>query len=596
MCLPLVSVLGQPFWATTRVAPTNRLVMMSKVVLRGLVAGVLFLCLLLWAGSVHAHASLVSSEPPGGASLAEAPAEIIFDFTETVDPTLATVTLRDETGAIIVEGDGVIDPADDERMRFPLPELADGTYSAVWNVRSAVDGHVTSGTVAFSIGAGNTAASLLPPPGTPEPATAWPSGLDTFFRYANYISMAVALGPLLFGLLVWLPARRRLTGATAAADERVTHLLRRLSQIGLAVLVVGTLGFALTQAWLNSPGSWLAAAFAGRIGLLLALRVLLAAVLLLLVWRLPLLVPGRPVSLWWLAAGGAGLILLTFSLQSHNAALGGSQAILATVMDWLHLLATAAWMGGLLALALLLRPNQLEAGMRQALVPRFSRLALLSVLTLSLTGLYSAITHVRTLEALWATTYGRMVTAKSLLFALLLALGAVNLLVLSPRLATAAPRAFGWLRRTVRTEMALGLLLLLAVGVLMGTSPAQEALEAQRRQGFVETYREKDVRLTLRVAPLRVGDNEFAVDVLDGRPGVDSATPEVVLRLTAADNGLGTTEVKTEQSAGGRYTARGAYLSVAGEWEIQVILRAAGFDDVVNRFTVMVEAEKSVGE
>ncbi len=565
------------------------LLMNIQTVLRNLIASLFLLCLLLGVGSAQAHASLVSSEPRGGASLAEAPAEISFDFTETVDPTLATVTLRDGLGEIVVEGDGIIDPADGRRMTFSLPELADGTYSAVWNVRSAVDGHVTSGTVAFSIGAESAAASLLPPPGTPEPATLWPSALDTFFRYANYITVAVALGPLLFGLLVWLPTRRRLLAPSAAADERVTGLLRRVSQIGLAAAAIGTLGFALNQAIQNSPENWLAAVFAGRNGLLLALRLLLAAVLFWLVRRLPVLSRARP--LWWAAAGLAGALLLTFSLHSHNAALGGSQWIVATIIDWLHLLAMAAWMGGLLALALLLRPGLLELDIRRALVPHFSRLALFSVLTLSLSGLYSAIIHVRTLEALWATTYGRMVTTKSVLFAILLAFGAVNLLVLSPRLAGAGQQILGWLRRTVRLEMALGLLLLLAVGVLMGVSPAQEALEAGRRQGFVETYRQDNVGLTLRVAPLQVGDNEFAVDVVDQRPGIETVVPQVVLRLSAAGEEMGTTEVATEQSAVGsavaRYTARGAYLSVAGEWDIQVILRAAGFDDVVNVFTVV---------
>ncbi len=44
-------------------------------------------------------------------------------------------------------------------------------------------------------------------------------------------------------------------------------------------------------------------------------------------------------------------MLLTFSLQSHAAALGYPLAVL---LDWLHIAAMSAWMGGLPALALLL--------------------------------------------------------------------------------------------------------------------------------------------------------------------------------------------------------------------------------------------------
>jgi copper transport protein len=217
--------------------------------------------------------------------------------------------------------------------------------------------------------------------------------------------------------------------------------------------------------------------------------------------------------------------------------------------------------------------------------------AILSVVTLALTGLYSALIHVRTWQALFSTTYGRMVGTKSILFAVLVALGAVNLLVLSPQLVQVSQRAMGWLRRTVRVEIALGTLLLLAVGVLMGVSPAYEALETQHRAGFVESTRQDDVQLTIRVAPAHVGVNEFAVDVVDRRPGAVAAVPQVILRFTATEGDMGTTQVEMEKGVEGRYTARGTYLSVAGEWKIQTILRMTGFDDVVHAFVLAVDQQ-----
>jgi copper transport protein len=544
------------------------------------------LCLLSMVHPAQAHASLLSSQPHSGAALVEAPAEILFEFTEPVDPALAGVTLRDSAGDVVVEGEGIVDETNPERMTFPLPDLANGTYSAVWRVRSTVDGHVTFGTVAFSVGVESPAASLLPPPGTPDPATALPPTLETLFRYATYLSLAVAIGPLLFGLWVWLPLCRSREAVPADSDQRVTHLLRGLAQIGLVMLAAATAGFALTQAVQNSPEWGLTAVFAGRSGLLLGIRLLLAAVLLGIVWRLPPL--SRPLPWWGSAAGLAGVLLLTFSLNSHNATLDGVQGVVATVADWVHLLATTAWLGGLLPLALLQRRGRLEAELQRGLVPRFSRVALLAVLALGLTGLYSALVHVQTWEALFATTYGRMLTGKSLLFAVIIALGAVNLLVLSPKLAQTGQQAVGWLRRTVRLEIATGALLLCAVGVLMGVAPAYEALQAQRRQGFAETVSQGGVQLTLRVAPLQVGENEFGVDVVDERPGVETVAREVILRFSDAAGEMGTIQVETEESAASRHTARGPYLAVPGLWEVQVIVRLTGFDDVVHRFLIEV--------
>jgi uncharacterized membrane protein len=283
--------------------------------------------------------------------------------------------------------------------------------------------------------------------------------------------------------------------------------------------------------------------------------------------------------------------LFTISLQSHGAALPGTQAVVATVLDWLHLLAMAAWMGGLLPLAFLLWRGRSQPGLTTALIPRFSLVALPSVLVLMGTGLYSSLAHVRTLEALTTTTYGRALLLKLGAFALLMVLGAVNLLLLTPQLrrAEAAARQRFW--RTVRLELVLGMALLLAVGVMTGVAPAFEALEEQQRLGFREAANDEDVRLVLRVAPLHVGANEFAVDVSDERPGAAQVAPQVLLRFQSDDEDMGEVQVEAQPAEGGRYLARGTYLSVAGNWRIEVILRRAGYDDVVHTFDLTVALE-----
>jgi mono/diheme cytochrome c family protein len=191
---------------------------------------------------------------------------------------------------------------------------------------------------------------------------------------------------------------------------------------------------------------------------------------------------------------------------------------------------------------------------------------------------------VKTAEALLSTGYGKALTVKSGLFAVLISLGAVNLLVLSPLLRRAGGKAIRWLRRTVRAEAALGLLVLLAAGVLTGTPPAFEALQAQQRLGYVQRAREDGVQLTLRVAPGAVGENEFGVDILDPRPGAEAADTEVLLRFTSGS--LGVTQAEAKTVDGKRFTVRGSYLALAGEWQIEVILRRAGFDDVSHTYLI----------
>jgi putative copper export protein len=408
----------------------------------------------------------------------------------------------------------------------------------------------------------------------------------------NFITASVAVGPLLFGRLVWRPALQRWSERDDESDTWVTCLLRRLSLLGIGGLALATIGFVMVQAMQAGPGSLadtLKVLLAGRTGALLGARLGLLTLLAWLAWRLSL-IGATSARVWSVAALLGSAILFTFSLQSHSAALDAGQAIVVIPLDWLHLVATATWMGGLLPLAFLLASGRIKQELRPLIVRRFSAVALLSVLTLGLTGLGSALIHVRTLDALVATTYGRALLVKSALFAILLGLGAINLLALSPRLSQGGAQALRWLRRTVRLEVAIGVLILLAVGVLTSVAPAFEALEAQERQGVVATTQFDNVQMTLRVAPAQVGENEFGVDIVDRRPGAAGAKPAVLLRFKTADQAMGTTQVETTSPDGRRFTAKGSYLSLSGQWQVTAILRREGFDDLTHTFHVSISA------
>ena len=80
--------------------------------------------------------------------------------------------------------------------------------------------------------------------------------------------------------------------------------------------------------------------------------------------------------------------------------------------DYVHLLAAAFWVGGLFHLAQALPlarqslPSSQQGGVLTALIPRFSTLAIISVGTLIITGLYSAWIQVTVLPAVATPTAG----------------------------------------------------------------------------------------------------------------------------------------------------------------------------------------------
>jgi uncharacterized membrane protein len=161
-------------------------------------------------------------------------------------------------------------------------------------------------------------------------------------------------------------------------------------------------------------------------------------------------------------------------------------AALAVAVDATHLIFTALWAGGLSALwrVFYLGTRQSSPPLQWAsrLVNRFSRLALVSVALLLITGLYQSWIHVGSLDVLKSTDYGNVLMLKLALFVVMLALGALNFFSTKPRLAKSAEANSGQhsdsrqaLRR-IGTESVIGLLIFFVTGWLTVLPPGVHAV------------------------------------------------------------------------------------------------------------------------
>ncbi|HXD00783.1 MAG TPA: CopD family protein [Verrucomicrobiae bacterium] len=178
-------------------------------------------------------------------------------------------------------------------------------------------------------------------------------------------------------------------------------------------------------------------------------------------------------SLVWvqLLLGG----LLTGSLAWAGHALEGSGWHL--LADTLHLLVAAFWPMGLLPFALVLRrlrktPDPVDWPAIATLVRRFSAISLGSVALLTITGLVNACYLVGSFSNLFEQTYGRFLLLKILLFLFAVAIGAVNLLRLKPRLASNASSSaeqsssVAQLQFNVQVELFLTAFIIIVVAIL----------------------------------------------------------------------------------------------------------------------------------
>ncbi|SCK21771.1 copper transport protein [Streptomyces sp. WMMB 714] len=128
--------------------------------------------------------------------------------------------------------------------------------------------------------------------------------------------------------------------------------------------------------------------------------------------------PSRDVTLGLCLGGGVVSVGLaaTWAMSEHASA--GLQTAVAMPVDIVHMLAVAAWLGGLAALLTCLhwgpRPSR-------ATVRRFSQIAFGSVLTLVATGVYQSWRQLGSFSALTGTPYGKLLLAKIALIIVLLA-------------------------------------------------------------------------------------------------------------------------------------------------------------------------------
>jgi uncharacterized membrane protein/mono/diheme cytochrome c family protein len=174
-----------------------------------------------------------------------------------------------------------------------------------------------------------------------------------------------------------------------------------------------------------------------------------------------------------------GAFMASLAWAGHGGANAGPAGVFQVVADALHLVAAGAWIGGLVPFALVMACalrtrseawNQVAADITR----RFSAFAVIVVGVLLLTGLSNTWFLVGSLPRLLGTTYGQLLLLKIALVIAMVAVAAVNRLVLMPRLRDAAGAAgvLIRLRRNGLIEITLGLVILAVVGTLGTTPPA----------------------------------------------------------------------------------------------------------------------------
>lgn len=558
---------------------------------------------LMAAGVASAHADLVRSNPAANSTLETAPAAITLDFSEAIEPSFSKITVLFEDGTLVDNGDSAVSPIDPQQLIVSLSETRQGTYIVSWRVLSAVDGHITSGAFVFSVGKPINQAV-----GADQAGGAVTSPIDMLARALTFIGQALIVGLVAFRWLVWRPALQsaQLDEAVDAATEQANT---RLMVVALALTAIGAIIVLVSQSALNDTtipawlGTRVGRVWIGRVATLIAIGVLaqdFAATGRALTSK------GRGVRLTdaaviWLSAQ----VLFLTTLTSHSAAVT-QPPLLPFAVDWLHLIATSIWVGGLAQLALSVPraakavDDEDRAWLWLKTVVYFSTVAALALGVILLTGAYLSLLHVGEWAALISTAYGRTLLVKLALAGAAMLIGAYNLLVTKPRLDAAidqpdrAPSVQRRFRRLVAVEAAAAIVVVAAAGVLTNLPRSKDPQPQAAASALTLTTRADEVDAALTIDPARSGLSTFALRLSQHGQPIDDAAAEVSLRFTYLVRSLGTTRAEAARADDGAFVISGPYVSLPGDWQIEAAVRRPGAFDVFAAYRVRVNLDGAI--
>jgi copper transport protein len=561
--------------------------------------------LALLPASAMAHAQLVGTSPQSGTTVKAQPEEVIFKYNQPVGGTVGAVRVYNAEGEQVDDLDVSHPGGHQSWMGVGLkPNLPDGTYTATYRVISA-DTHIVYGGLVFSIGHPGkapkyTVAGLISKNQSGE-VTKLAFGAT---RMLDYLSIALMVGGLIFLLFAWRPAIATVDGPGEAAADAKTAFSRRFGRllafavvIGIAVSVLGILlqgaSAAGVSLWASLKSPIIHSTLHSRFGAVWGLRAIdwvLLGALLLAAARLP-----QGQRRWLGVPIGIGALYLVMA-----PAFAGHPSIQSPVAIFfptnvVHVLAASIWVGGiacfLLALPAATRRLAPEDRSRLLLgtMARFSPLALGAVIAIAITGVVQAYIDVRSLGALFNTTYGLLVVAKIILLVFLIGFGFHNRRRIIPALKGIVERAAMLgstgvsVRRSFRGEFASMLVVFGVTAALVSYAPPIDA-----SQGPVSINTKLGpAELEMTVEPAKVGLNTIHLYLINASDGTQfTATKQLTVTAELPSKQIGPLPLTATVAGPGHYVLGGAQFSPGGTWQVQITDRISAFQQYSTKVSV----------
>ena len=514
----------------------------------------------------------LSSNAPTGVS------EVIVYFSEPVELNFSELKVLDNNGNQIDNKD--TDYYEDEKsLIVTTSPLEDGVYTVTTKVLSKVDGHLVPGAFLFAVG------DVVIDPKLLENQ----SSIDLIFypeagaRFPGIVGQTIVLGVVIASLIIW-GTQNKQSIKEELEQVQIKHHRKFMSITGIGLMLIfisNILMIAVQTVRLETSPIEAIQTYFGTIWL----ARMIITIVLLGIWfaldrktnvtkkfQIPMLV--------------AMLALIsTSSLIGHGAASGETPAL---ILDYIHNLVAAVWIGGIFYFVFTLLPSlsklkeENREKMSLALIPRFSIAFIISIGIVIITGPLLMWFLESDVGLITESVYGQLIILKIAIASVMVALGGF----FQFRVQKTAEKNFQSgkidvhrkLRRSLKVDAALGVVLLGIVALLTnGTLPEGQFQDASAQEiiyGFKTIEFTDNAKFEIQITPFSSGVNTILVQVSDfnnnpiydanaikvkmANPSKNISPIEIPMEITKEENDI-PTEFQGEITFG-----------FSGEWQLEV--------------------------
>jgi len=504
--------------------------------------------------------------------------EVIVFFSEPVDTNFSEIKVFDTNGNQIDNKDTSYYEGELSLIVTTLP-LEDGVYTVSTKVLSKVDGHLVPDAFLFAIGDVVIDPSMLELERPSEIVFLPEAGA----RFPGLVGQTIVLGAVIASLIIWGTQNKQLIREELDKIESFHHgKFMSITGIGLVLIFVSNILMIAVQSIRleTSPIDAIQTSF----GTTLIVRMSITVILLgIWFWLYRKKVLSKKNQIPMLIAALA--LIGTSSLIGHGASSGETSAL---VLDYIHNLVAAVWIGGIFYFIFTLLPtiSQLKEPKREkmslVLIPRFSIVFIIAVGIVIITGPTLMWFLESDVGLITESIYGQLIILKISIAAIMIGLGGFAQFKLQKNaeknLQSGKITVHKKLRRSLKVDAGLGILLLGVVALLTnGTLPAGEIQKVDAQEiiyGFKITEFTENTKFDIEISPFSSGVNTIIIKVsdLDNKPLYDS--DQIKVKVSNPSKNISTIEIPMEiikENKDSPTEFQGELtFGFSGEWQVEI--------------------------